>query len=47
MLAPRQRPPERITPAVASNTCRNETGPLAVPPVLATWSPAGRTWEKE
>ncbi|CFR93434.1 Uncharacterised protein [Mycobacterium tuberculosis] len=42
--APRRRPPMETTPAALSYSRRNDTGPLAVPPVEATRSPAGRRW---
>ena len=43
MHAPRRRPPMETTLAAVSYSRRNDIGPLAVPPVLATRSPAGRT----
>jgi hypothetical protein len=42
MFAPRRVPPCLIDSVAASYTRMNETGPLAMPPVLATMSPAGR-----
>ncbi len=42
MLAPRRVPPCLIASVAASKTRMNETGPLAMPPVDATRSPAGR-----
>ena len=47
MLAPRRVPPCLIASVATSNTCMNDTGPDAVPPVEATRSPAGRSRENE
>ncbi len=47
MLAPRRVPPCLMASVAVSNTCMKLTGPELTPPVEATTSPAGRSWEKE
>ncbi|MBA1340841.1 MAG: hypothetical protein C5S40_01755 [ANME-2 cluster archaeon] len=43
ILAPLRRPPCLMAWVAASNTFINDTGPLAIPPVLPTISPCGRS----
>jgi hypothetical protein len=47
MLAPRRRPPARITAVVWSNRCMNDSGPELMPPVDCTRSWRGRSALKE